>query len=505
LQDPPLAARAGSGRAPSLTFDTGARLARVLAVLALLACAFAAAVVDGPPARAADSSDWVAFQGDAAHLGSTTAAPAPPLRSAWRWPAAGTNGVPAGPASPSPESTRLGTVAARFSASAPVVAGDVAVVLTATQVIGLDPATGTERWRLARASGYLDMPAVDTSATPPLLVYAEGRLGATSAVVAMDLDKRSQVWRYPATGGLKQPLRGAPVIDSGTVYVGSDDGNVYALDEKTGAKRWAFQTGARVQTSPAVAGGAVFVIADNSSSGQSTLFALDAATGKLRWNYSPRGVALNSSPPTVAGDRVFVGFGDRTVKAVDAASGAVLWSSPVRFPFSPFNGLAYASGSVYALDAAGGLYRFDATTGDHRWDFQFDATALRSAPLVAGSVVYVGLDDGMVAAVDVATGDRVSATTVAAGGAGALAPAAGDVLIAQYVGDGGGVIAFRHGPGGLTAVESPTKLHPGIALVNFLVAAVAVTGVVLAVFAVLARRRRREGRPSAQVPVVDAS
>jgi outer membrane protein assembly factor BamB len=396
------------------------------------------------------------------------------------------------------------TVAARFSASAPVLAGDVAVVLTTTQVIGLDPATGAERWRLARASGYLDTPAVDNSVTPPLLVFMEGRLGASSAVVAVELDKRTQVWRYPATGGLKQPLRGAPVIDGGTVYVGSDDGNVYALDAATGAKRWAYQTGARVQTSPAVGGGVAFVIADNSSTGQSTLLALDAATGKLRWNYSPRGVALNSSPPTVDGNRVFVGFGDRTVKALDAASGEVLWSSPVRFPFSPFNGLASANGSVYALDAAGGLYRFDAATGDHRWDFQFDATALRSAPLVADSAIYVGLDDGTVAAVDVATGDRVSQTTIAAGGAGALAPA-GDVLIAQYVGGGGGVVGFRHAPGPLTAVESPTKLHPGIALLNFVIAAVAVAAVVLAVFALLVRRRRQAGLPPAPIPAVNST
>lgn len=43
------------------------------------------------------------------------------------------------------------------------------------------------------------------------------------------------------------------------VYVGSGDGTLYALDAASGAKQWVYQTGSSIYSSPAVAGGAVYV------------------------------------------------------------------------------------------------------------------------------------------------------------------------------------------------------------------------------------------------------
>ena len=53
-------------------------------------------------------------------------------------------------------------------------------------------------------------------------------------------------------------VRSSPVIDNGSVYVGSDDGRVYAVDLGTGAIRWRFKTGGAVRATPAAAGGIVY-------------------------------------------------------------------------------------------------------------------------------------------------------------------------------------------------------------------------------------------------------
>jgi outer membrane protein assembly factor BamB len=51
------------------------------------------------------------------------------------------------------------------------------------------------------------------------------------------------------TGG---PVQSTPVVANGTVYVGSGDGHLYALDARAGAERWRFAAGRAVSSSPAV-------------------------------------------------------------------------------------------------------------------------------------------------------------------------------------------------------------------------------------------------------------
>ena len=55
------------------------------------------------------------------------------------------------------------------------------------------------------------------------------------------------------------PVESSPAVANGVVYVGSDDGNVYALNAKTGVKLWSYTTDSNVFSSPAVANGMVYV------------------------------------------------------------------------------------------------------------------------------------------------------------------------------------------------------------------------------------------------------
>ena len=64
------------------------------------------------------------------------------------------------------------------------------------------------------------------------------------------------IWEFK-TGGYV----GSPAIGSdGTIYVGSYDGKLYAINGKTGGKLWEFQTRHRVDSSPAIGSdGTVYV------------------------------------------------------------------------------------------------------------------------------------------------------------------------------------------------------------------------------------------------------
>jgi outer membrane protein assembly factor BamB len=63
-----------------------------------------------------------------------------------------------------------------------------------------------------------------------------------------------QLWRFQ-TGAA---IQSSPVVVGGAVYLGSMDGNVYAVDAATGTELWRFSTSDRVVSSPAIADGTVY-------------------------------------------------------------------------------------------------------------------------------------------------------------------------------------------------------------------------------------------------------
>jgi hypothetical protein len=155
-------------------------------------------------------------------------------------------------------------------------------------------------------------------------------------------------WAY-WTGGT---VFSSPAVAGGVVYVGSGDGNVYALNAATGAKQWAYWTGgSQVTNSPAVVGGVVYF-----GSEDNTLYALNAATGAKQWTYRTRGPM--NSPPTVANGVVYAGSGDGNLYAFDAATGAKQWAYQTGEYI--YSSPAVANGVVYAgaHDENGYVYAF---------------------------------------------------------------------------------------------------------------------------------------------------
>lgn len=359
-----------------------------------------------------------------------------------------------------------------------------AVVTGRTRLFGFDPVRGRLLWGdVDRAEGPLAPPAIDPDAG--LLVFTEGNNPRESAVVAVDVVTRDERWRF----SLEDISRGGPTIADGSVFVGSRDRFVYAIDGQRGTLRWRKRLQASVEVAPAVDGGRVFAVSENSTNGATRLYALDAADGKTVWSYSPRGAAIGVSSPTVADGVVFVGFGDAQVRAFDAVDGTLLWSKPIRSFFSYHASLASSEGAVYAMDVNGGVYRLDGRTGDLAWDFQFPSFVSWSSPLVVGGAVYVGMDDGTVAAIDTLSGHLVWRTRLVTGPISALAPA-GDLLLASSNSAGGALVAFQVDPSGtLLDVHSPTELDLPTALVNFAGGFVVVLGLVLVLFRFLVRPR----------------
>src|SRR4051812_10822551 len=102
--------------------------------------------------------------------------------------------------------------------------------------------------------------------SPSLVGVAAGKLPDAPALL----------WSFKTEG----PVKSSAAIEGGRAFVGSDDGNVYALDLANGKKVWSFKTAGPVESSPLVLNGKVFV-----GSTDANLYALDAKSGKQVWKY----------------------------------------------------------------------------------------------------------------------------------------------------------------------------------------------------------------------------
>src|SRR5258706_1138405 len=89
-------------------------------------------------------------------------------------------------------------------------------------------------------------------------------------------EKLNLLWNFKTAG----PVKSSAAIEQGKIFIGSQDGNVYALAFADGSKLWTFKTGGPVESSPLVLEGKVFV-----GSSDGSLYSLEAATGKLLWKY----------------------------------------------------------------------------------------------------------------------------------------------------------------------------------------------------------------------------
>jgi outer membrane protein assembly factor BamB len=163
----------------------------------------------------------------------------------------------------------------------------------------------------------------------------EGSINDTTA-------SRLAVRWFFSTGSGTGAVSASPSVVDGVVYVGSWNGNMYALDASSGQPLWTFNIndpnpGARngfpgIQSSAAVANGIVYFGAADAN-----VYALDARTGTLVWKTSLGDPDIEGahvwSSPAVFNGKVYVGKSSHldfpcvrgAVVALDAATGAEVW------------------------------------------------------------------------------------------------------------------------------------------------------------------------------------
>ncbi len=209
------------------------------------------------------------------------------------------------------------------------------------------------------------------------------RTRAHDAGIALPINRRREIRLAKDEG------TGSPIAVAQNIMLVEGEHRLVALDLRNGKVRWTFDENGQY-ISPAVAGDTVFIRAEADNKGQ--FFALDVRTGAQRWAFTPRRLSSAATgfwgghltSPVIADGAVFIGAG-KELYALDAATGAVRWE---------YGAAEYLSSSATVGDDhvfisdAGHLHAIDRRTGKLAWK-SATTFAVYFAPVVAEQTVFV--------------------------------------------------------------------------------------------------------------------
>ena len=224
---------------------------------------------------------------------------------------------------------------------------------------------------------------------------------------AYDLTSYSLKWTYLTQGAI---ISSPSIASDGTAYFGSSDGYVYAINSN-GTKKWRFAIGHAIESSPAIGSDGTIYIGSQDASSHGYLFAINS-NGTEKWRFSVGSyVSVVSSPVIGIDGSVLIVDGNvpAILHAVDPDSGTQRWerslglgslTNPRTSPCLASDGTIYVAFTGGNGGVEGGMLAIY-STGIVKWAvllsndsaFQY----VHSSPSLApdGTVLFTGeADDG---------------------------------------------------------------------------------------------------------------
>ncbi len=294
--------------------------------------------------------------------------------------------------------------------------------------------SGNLIWNFTTKAAIASSPAVANG-----LVYTGGDDGY---VYCLNAYTGALIWQTFVNGDLPFSyativLTSSPVVSGGIVYIGSLDGYLYALNANNGDIVWQTKTNGPIESSPAVADGAVYFTSQEPTAG--ALYKLDATTGAVMWKlalpyeYVFTGGTEMLGSPSVAAGMVFASSDLRDYYGVNATTGDIVWtftdpdaiefivSSPIyvngdlfiidKFNIAClnaanghtiwstftgdelYNSPSYADGKIYVVTSQRDIFILDANNNGTKIATATTPSSSWSSPTIANGMLYVGCND----------------------------------------------------------------------------------------------------------------
>jgi outer membrane protein assembly factor BamB len=234
-------------------------------------------------------------------------------------------------------------------------------------------------------------------------IVANGRvytIDTLGAVRAFDARTGGQVWasQTPNDRGNEASLYGGGIAyDNGHIYATNGLGYVAALDERTGGIAWQVRPGGPLRGAPTIASGSVYVISQDNQ-----IYALDETNGSTNWSAAASveiaGI-FGSASPAVGQGTVVAGFSSGELNAYRYENGRQVWQdalqrTSIRTSVSSLSDIdadpVIDNGQVFAVGQGGRMVALELTTGQRMWELNIAGI---DTPWVAGDWIFVVTDD----------------------------------------------------------------------------------------------------------------
>lgn len=257
---------------------------------------------------------------------------------------------------------------------------------------------GSNRQRLGAAPVVADgrLYVIDVNATVHAFSAINGAaVWSTNIAVT---DKKSRSARFG--GGVS--------FEDGKVFATDGLGDVVALDAATGKVAWRAKPGAPLRGAPTVANGEVYVLSQDNQ-----LYALSQGDGSVQWTQSgsieTQGV-FGVAAPAVSQGTVIAGFSSGELNAYRYENGRTLWQDALSRSTISTSVSSLADidadpvidrGIVFAVGQGGRMVALEIVSGQRLWEQNFAGI---STPWVAGEWVFIVTDDARLVCLARATG-----------------------------------------------------------------------------------------------------
>lgn len=389
---------------------------------------------------------------DPALASAPVTVPAPAVNTDWAQPGGNASKTP-GNVSLAPALSRAWTAGigkssaqARFAAAPVIGGGHVFVVDTEAQVHAIDLKTGRKLWQTALSTKKKEKPSRFGGGVS----FDDGKVYATDGLgdaAALDAATGKILWKVRPAG----PLRGAPAVANGNIYVVTQDNQLFALGQDKGEVVWTVSatlenSGVFGVAAPAIGQGTVVA---GFSSGE--LSALRYENGRVVWQDQLSRTSISTSvasisdidgSPVIENGRVYaIGQGGRMV-AMDLVSGQRIWELTIGGIETP----ALGGDWLFVVTDEAKLFCINKNTGKVRWISQLprfidpkskNKPIQWSGPVLAGGRLLLTSTRGQL--MNVAVADGKIQSSVKAGKSFFLAPVVADNTLLTM--DVGGTIA----------------------------------------------------------------